>query len=432
MKEPEFDDTEGGLEWVENLHVWVFRAKLLLRKYWWIFLLTVSIGVFYQGWQEYQREPRYKSHARMIVSGRVAVPDAAGYKEELSNFFGTQIRLMQSQIVINAAHERLKVLYPDLQSSPVGLRAAQEPETSIFVLTAEGGEPRYTQAFLDASLEEYINFKNEARSATSESTLLKINEQLLVLEDEIDGGENALVEFQKDNNIVFIQEQGTSAGSYLARLKNRMAAFKTQFRELESLSLEQHLEGSKKQISELDDDMLQVSVLETSENFLLAKRQYDKLVAERDEFGIYMRPKHPKIINLNLEIERADNLLGIYRKQGLRQLEEQKNVLHTRVGNLEEEIAQWEQTALDYSRLMAEYDRLKSKLERSKNLYERLLASIQQIDLNLNIGQETVRILEQASPPYREMPKIGSKVAQGGVAGCSPRWGFYLSSRPPR
>ena len=258
-------------------------------------------------------------------------------------------------------------------------------------------------------------FKKETRSATSESTLLAIHAQLLVLEEVIETGENAIVEFQKRNNLVFIQEQGSTAGSSLARLKNRLAAMKSQLRELVSLSLEQHLE--ERNLSGEQNELVQVSVLQTSDNYKEAKLQYDRLIAERDGFSIYLKPKHPKMINFRLEIERAENMRNIYRKQGLEQLEEQKSVLQIRIANLTEEIAEWEQTSLDYSRLQAEYDRLQSQLQRSKNLYQRLLGSIQSIDLNLNINQETVTILEKATPAYPVEPDISRKVAEGGMAG---------------
>ena len=258
-------------------------------------------------------------------------------------------------------------------------------------------------------------FKKETRSATSESTLLAIHAQLLVLEEVIETGENAIVEFQKRNNLVFIQEQGSTAGSSLARLKNRLAAMKSQLRELVSLSLEQHLE--ERNLSGEQNELVQVSVLQTSDNYKEAKLQYDRLIAERDGFSIYLKPKHPKMINFRLEIERAENMRNIYRKQGLEQLEEQKSVLQIRIANLTEEIAEWEQTSLDYSRLQVEYDRLQSQLQRSKNLYQRLLGSIQSIDLNLNINQETVTILEKATPAYPVEPDISRKVAEGGMAG---------------
>ena len=111
-KNPVGDESEKQLEWAETIYSWVFRGRLLLRKFWWILLLTLSIGVGYQAFNELKREPRYVSYARMIVSGRIALPDGGVYSEELSHFFGTQIQLMQSPQVQKRARDRITALKP--------------------------------------------------------------------------------------------------------------------------------------------------------------------------------------------------------------------------------------------------------------------------------------------------------------------------------
>ena len=414
-QDPTGGETEKQLEWAETIYTWAFRGKFLLRKFWWILLLTFSIGIGYQAFNELKREPRYVSYARMIVSGRIALPDGGVYSEELSHFFGTQIQLMQSPQVQNRARDRVSALKPNLKPVSVFLRPSRIPETAIFMLSAEGVEPEYTQAFLDACLQEYINFRREMRSQTSESTLLAITEELLRLEEEIEQGENAIVEFQKKNNIVFTKEQVSTAGSYLAKLKNQMADLKTQSRLLESLSLEQHLQGNPD--GEQMDEYLSLSALDMGQNYMQVKNQVEQLEAEIDEFSIYMNPRHPKIIGLKQEIERTENLLKIYRRQGIEKIAEKKSILRTRIENLDKVIAEWEHTALDNSRRMAEFERLTSRMERSKTLYQRLLGSIQSIDLNLSVDQETLAILENATSARLVKGSIAKKLAQGGLAG---------------
>ena len=49
-KDFEFNDGDEGqqFDWAERFHYYRYLVKILLRKYWWILLLTTSIGVFYQ------------------------------------------------------------------------------------------------------------------------------------------------------------------------------------------------------------------------------------------------------------------------------------------------------------------------------------------------------------------------------------------------
>ena len=133
-----------------------------------------------------------------MVSGRFALPDNV-YREELSNFFGTQISLMLSAHVKQKARERVLMLEPNLSQSWVRLSVSQRPNASIFQLQAEGGEPLFTQKFLDAVMEEYQTFRSDMRSETTETTLLAVTEQLYRLEGEIETLENTIVDFQKES-----------------------------------------------------------------------------------------------------------------------------------------------------------------------------------------------------------------------------------------
>jgi len=415
MKEVAFEEQEQSTEWAENFHAWFFRGKVLLKKYWWIFIPTLSLSLGYQAYEEMQREPRYISYGKMIVDSQVTMPDSGVIKDPLAFFWGTQSELMRSPIVQKRARERVAALKPHLASIPVSLRVGQQPETAIFVLTAEGVEPEYTQAFLDACMEEYTNYKKENRANTSDKALIQIKEQLMILETEIDQQESALVDFQKVNNLVFVKGQGDSAGSNLVKLKNNMADLKTRYRTLETLSLDQSLDD----IFSVDEegDLLSRNVLESSPEYRAQKSLYDQLVAEKDEFSIYMKSRHPKIMSLNMEIERTSNYLEIYRRQGLQKLESQKRVIKIQIVNLADLISEVELTALDYSRRQAEYDRLRSQLQRSQNLYDKLLETIQKLDLNENFSQETIAVFENASPASRVPVQIVRNFAQGGVAG---------------
>ncbi len=398
----------------------------MLKKYWWIFIPTLSLGLGYQAYEEMQREARYVSQGKMIVESQVSFPNSQVIKDSLAYFWGTQSELMRSPIVQNRARDRLAALRPELKPILIQLRVGQQPETSIFVLTAEGGEPQYTRAFLDACMEEYTNYKKETRSNTSGRALLKIKEELMSLETEIDHQESALVEFQKENNLVFVKEEGDSAGYNLVKLKSNMADLKTKFRMLETLSLDQYLDGGIPEGIEGDSDLVSRNVQEISPQYRQQKAIYDQLMAEKDEFSIYLKPRHPKIMGLNGEIERTQNYLEIYRRQGLKKLESQKSILKIQIDNLAALISDVELTALDYSRRQAEYERLQSRLNRSRNLYENLLETIQNLDLNENFGQETIAVFEDASPAHPIPVQIVRNFVQGGVAGIVLGFGLIF------
>lgn len=431
------DNQTKKVDYAELLHKAIYRTKVVLRRYWWIVPLAVALGVGYKAVEGFLKAPTYMSSAQMIVSGRIALPENDVYSEERDNFFGTQIELMTSGQVLARAYERVKLTHPELHDALVAtegyaqdgmkslkIDAGVKDDTSIFVLEAFSPHQEYSQMFLDVAMDEYINRRSEMRSKTSEKTFEAIAAQVDALEQEIEDGEDVIVEFQKKNSIVFIQEQGSAAGTYLSDLKRRLAELKTESRALASIGdiseVDTLLSGDAAQVAAEGAQGTVVAAVgsqEDNEKYLLTKEQLDLLKAELEEFQIYLKPKHPKIITLKDQIERTANQLKIQRRQAFERIGERKLVVASLIRNLNQEIEIWEQTALKNGQLIAEFERLQSRLARSKAAYEQSQESLRAIDTDQNLRQETVSVLEDARPAYPYGKGVIIGLVQGGVAG---------------
>lgn len=413
MSDLPFKETEKEFDWSEMLHAWIFRARIVFRRLWWVFLLTIAAGVGYQAYLELNREPLYVSYARMIIDGRIELPEGASYVEVFANFWGTQMELMKSPMVQRRARDRVQALHPEMKpDSSIQISVRQSADANIFILTAHGREPKYTQYFLDALMYEYLNYKKERRSETSQETFLIIMDKVLEYQQQIEDLEQQKLEFQKQNNIVFLQERGNNAGTYLAELNNRASALRNQLRQLNQI--ETNTEDPSKQSPATDNYLSQ-----NDEEFSEARKIVQKLKAERSEFAIYMKPKHPKIVDLNREIERQENLLNIYRRSSLAQFAQYKDQIQKELDDIEVQIKDQEQEALKFSRLLAEFDRIGSRLASVKALHERLLDSIQKIDLSQDLDQEIVSVLEPATPAMQPPADFAKQLLKGGMVGLA-------------
>lgn len=441
MKDLFNDDSQSGkVDYTVLLHKIVYRAKIVLKRFWWVLPVMVSLGVAYKAVETFLTAPNYRSDAQMMVSGRISLPENDLYAEERANFFGTQIELMQSAPVTSRAVERVKLTHPESYDALAqteeflleGLRSLRVDadvmdDTSIFELRVITPAQKFSQPFLDAVMAEYINRRSEMRAKTSEKTYDAIAAKIKSLEEEINQNEDAIVDFQKDNNVVFIQEQGSAAGTYLSDLKRRLAELKTESRALASIT----------DSSEVDELMLKTTAVgnesasgtavsavgsaEDNEKYLLTKQELEVLKADLEEFAIYLKPKHPKIIGLKSQIERTSNQLDIFRRQAFERIGERRLVLDRRINNLNEEIKIWEQSALENGSLIAEFERLQSRLERSKAAYVRNQEALRAIDTGQSFSQETVSILEDASFAYPAGQGIIMRLIQGAI------YGFVLS-----
>jgi Mrp family chromosome partitioning ATPase len=338
----------------------------------------------------------------MIVNLKLSIPEGSLYTEELNNFLGTQAALMQSGVVINRAEERVAERIPLTEPQKVALKALILPKTTIFVLQGTGRQAHYTQEFVQACMEEYVNLKKEMRAQTSDTTLAGITEEIVRLEKELRKGDEELVAFQSSNSVVLLQEKGNTAGNFLANLNQRLAALKSELALLQTLNLEQNLElqqgSSATSLSELPcAEMRPETAIVADSDFVHARQQVLLLKAEREDLAQYFRPKHPRMLALADEISRRERLLAIFRKQSAQQLEGRKESLRLQILNLEREASEWESQALEISRRGAEFQRLKSNAQRTQALYDRLLATMQTLDVNKQISPESVTIMEKAT-----------------------------------
>src|SRR5882672_3052789 len=218
------------------------RYGNLLRNKWWILVLGIVLGVAVQLvlWQ--YATPSFTSVGRMIVNIKLAIPEGSVYTEEWANFPGTQAALMQSGIVVERAHARLTAQKSDTARQQILLKVSIVPKTTIFVLQATSVDPDYAQSFLQAAMEEYVSLKKEMRAHTSDTTFAGLTEEVLRLEKELRKSDEDLVQFQSTNSVVLLQDQGNSAGNYLGALNNRLAALRSEYELLQTLTLDQNLD----------------------------------------------------------------------------------------------------------------------------------------------------------------------------------------------
>lgn len=396
-------------------------ASFIGRR-WWVFLPMIAAGAGLGAWKTSQQAPSFVSQARMMVNGKIALPEGAVYSEELANFYGTQIELMQSAEVRKRAAARVEASRPDLRAWPVSLSVGQQRGTSFFVLTAVGDEPDYTQAFLDACMDEYIQFKRELRSETSDTALTAITDELLKLDKDLQAGEEDLIAFQKKNNVVFLEEEGNSAGRYLVSLKEKLAKERTEFELLRLLDLDQTLARQRDQqpaaAASTDGSRPQtMSSFGPETDYLQAKQQIELLMARRERLGRYLLEAHPKMIQIGNEIEQQEKLIELFRDQSVAQLRTRRESIQLQIQNLETEVKEWETKALDLNQRIAEYNRLKAKVERAKTLSDRLLATIQSVDVNKSLGQDSLTIMERGSAATPTRPDLPKNLATGGAGG---------------
>ncbi len=416
---------------VTRLH----RYKSLLMRRWWIPLLTICLGLFVQAWLIYQTPPSFLSMSKMMLAGKLNIGQNAVYSEDTVNFYGTQIQLMQSDEVRRSAEALVRATHPEMQPVKVDIFVVQKPRTSIFDLSAIGSTPEYTQAYLNAVMQKYLDFKKGMRQEQGSNVTTAITDQLIQTEKDLRAGEDEMIEFQKQNNIASIQEEGNSAAQYLAKLNRDYAGLKTEYELLDTLDLDQNLDRganlsgdaspAEKDSAANDQQGMPFTGVGPEAEYLKAKQQVQLLKAERETLSKDLRPKHPKIIKLNDEIVKQEKLIELFRADAIEKLETRKKSIGKQMENLKANIAEWEKKALAMSERLAQFNRIKGKVDRLKTLYDRLTNSLKDVNVSQSVDNgDQIAIMEAASAPVSVRPGLIKSLLIG--LGCGALAGIAI------
>ena len=422
-----------------QLHSHLHRYQLLLARYWWIPVLIFTVVLVPVYVLTAGAPPTFKSEAKMWLTGKLNLSEGRVYNEDLINFVATQGEVLRSPVIreralahlprsnppprvvskgltgaAQSARDRVAGAWRNLrppketpaEDLPIRLDVREAAKSSIIELGAFGREPESTRAFLDNLMAEYLEFKREMRAKTSDRALASVSDQVSQLTMELEAQQEKMHAFQMSNNVVLLQEQGSSAGSYLAFINKQLAFLRTELQLLQTLQPEQFMEiGSKPRGNPSDEPLpgeasakeLVASMAGSQTELFKARQQINLLKLKRDEFSQFLRPTHPKIVKLNGDIAIQEKLAEVSRDESLKRLANRRHAVELEIQNLEKASAEWDVKTLDASRKMSEYQRIRHGLDRLQAAYDRLLGVIQTVDVSKTLDQENVGIMEPAS-----------------------------------
>ena len=224
----------------------LIRYRMLLRKYWWVVAFGMALGIGAAAWLVAAQKQIYASQARMMVSGKINLPEGGTFTEEMSHFMNTQGELMKDEAIRTRAEAYVRTTSGETPVSAVTLHVEPLSQTSIFLLRATGEEPRYTQKFLDAILHEYIATRREMRTMKGEFAAGAIDEEIERVAADLRKEEEKLLAFQRENKTGFLEQEGNAAAAYLSKLNTRLAELKNESQLLSLFEVDHQIARDRK------------------------------------------------------------------------------------------------------------------------------------------------------------------------------------------
>ena len=220
----------------------VRRFLIFLPKFWWIPVLTLAVGIVLEAAYVYWKQPAFVSKASMWETVKMRLPEGGVFSEDMQNYAGTLSGFLQSKTLRHSALAILRastnsasiVIGKDGEPLPVDISVAGNAKSAMYAIQATSSNPWFTRTYLDAVMQAYLDYMKTVRAQVSGDTLASLSDQMQHWERDLKTGQDALLAFERTNNLAILQEEATVAGSYLTRLKTQLSDLQLEARLLDA------------------------------------------------------------------------------------------------------------------------------------------------------------------------------------------------------
>lgn len=398
---------------------------IIIKRIWLValcFVISIAVTVV----NMVREVPVYRAYASVVLSRGLYLPDRLRDRDlenALGDVIDTQMRILQSGIIMSKARERLPYSAAEFAEKVDRVSIYPLGRAAILVVSVEAYDPQFAADYANAIVDAYLEYKAEERMETSQATVISLTQQANRLREELKRAEERLIAFKRENSVVAIEERGNVAASTLAELSRRAAALRA-----ERLILQ----AQQPLISEASDEVIlqmlgattisriPIAMLSESSTNIAGARSPEVLL----ERGVVTRPRWSELRQEKLSLEsklavmrekfneqhpsvraavaRLREIQGELDREvqfALQQYYAELESLQLRERAINRAESEWEHEALEVSRKADEYAALQRDVSRLRSLYDLIFNRLKEIDITIGIEPETVRRLEYAKPP---------------------------------
>jgi Mrp family chromosome partitioning ATPase/uncharacterized protein involved in exopolysaccharide biosynthesis len=351
---------------------------------------------------------------------------------DFMSVLGTQLEILTSEELRERAMIKLRLEQPGATIRPE-LSARLLPRTTIFDLTSTSGTPAHVQRYLDLIMEEYIAMRREQRLFSSRSVMDQISSEIARLEKILNEQESELFRFKQQRNIVFWEQQSSTAARFLSQLKNREASLRMQIKLAELLDQGAAKESLAKRSSALElaesgeaTRPRTPGALNSSGPLAAQKIRLRELELELESAALVFLPKHPKYQKLEGEFFRLRRLVALLEQENTSAFRAEVEGMRSELSTILSSMGEWDETVRESTQIDAEHQKLQSTTARTRELYQRLVGSLQNIDFRKGVDDEVIQVLKRASLAAEIRPDAVGPLRTGSVVGLLAGIGLLM------
>lgn len=412
---------------------------IIVKRIWLValcFVVALAVSVVMM----VRQVPVYSCKCVLLLSGGLPIPQRLQLQEvkTYGDYIETQERIIQSPRLRRRAIDRMDWKASDVNANLKGVYVGQEAKTSFLAIRVNSLDAVLGAEFANALAEEYINFKNEDRMDTQQSTVISLTRQANRLREELKKAEMQVANFVKENKVVAIQERGNIAAKYLADLSSQAAGYRTD---------RMLLEAQQPLINQASDEIILATLATPSTSLIMGyggapsiynmqsssqtnsgrgygsgpesmierglmpaaagwegmRRRKAELEAMQTDLLTKFRSAHPKVVAVRNELAQVERQLKVEMQFALQKYYSQLEALEIKERAAQQVEKEWEGQALEVSRKALQYQNLQRQVGRLQGMYDLIFNRLKEIDISINIEPESIKIMEPAKPAGSQM-----------------------------
>lgn len=439
MQEPAGDSffQEKEIHLSEYLMVLHKRRTLIIL----VFILTVLATAFYS----FSVVPVYESNAKLIIDKETSSSPITGERTDYESFhsqtmtFNTSINMITSTPVIKEVIQALNLDAQDkdleisvfkkwlsqLKTNVTRLIASKDaggpllsPEeqenqemqgliktikekisveqirdTRLLNISAKDKDPELAAALANTLVDKFMEFNLANKMEASRQTLEWLNNELYDLRSKLEEDERKFFEYKQANMVFSIEGKQQQAEQKIQEFNQRYLDTRNRRMELDAKihALNQNL-GNLKEVANVRS-LINNPVIENI---------YAKIIdleIELSRLTKTYKSKHPQIVQAQSELQKSRNSLAQEIAREVENLKSERRVLLSREQALENNIAEFEEEALDTSGKELQYTILQRNVNTSKNLYDLMVSRIKESNILQTANTSNIRKVETAQVP---------------------------------
>jgi len=279
------------------------------------------------------------------------------------------------------------------------LRVALVPNSRIIEVHYRSSDPQMAANVVNTLMTTYVenNFKARFESTMQASGWLE--KQLVDMQMKVETSQEKLVRYQKEHEILGIDEKQNIITSKLDELNKALTAAESErmdrealYRMVESGDLDA-IAGSAGGTTEAGSSQSASQLLES-----LRSKQADIKIQAADlstQFG----PSYPKLAQLNNQLKEVDSQLQAEMKKVGAKVRAQYMTALQRENMLRDALEKQKQEANKLNESAITYNLLKRESETYRQLYEGLLTKLKEAGVTAGLKSNNFRIVDGARPP---------------------------------